>query len=352
MATTQATAGWDPLHLLARVREVASYVNEQDVTAVTQRPFDGARSRRRFADLPPARRICERLQLRWKQVLNLAAMSPDSRAMAYGQLVRESDQREWLRLEYVDFVLGLVARRLGVETFKPWQYMAERDRMLQEDRTRWLHGGQLRLPTEHQIAGLCGSWDVALAQAGLARRMTTGNGRLAAGPTIPEIIDRCYEAHGTQPTNKEVVVFARANGIPYPGLHGRPWGSCVEEWKDGRRARGLAVPVGPPPQAERPDYAVDVGAALPGERRQERQVYRLDGCVDAVARYLAQLPPGSRSTQRGYNDWARTQPDVPWASTFRLHGGWARVRELAWERLRGGAATAVRARQLPSRARR
>jgi hypothetical protein len=87
--------------------------------------------------------------------------------------------------------------------------------MLDEDRGRWRHGGQLRLPSEHQVIAVAGSWDRALADAGLASRPKVGHKRRTAVPTITEILNRCYEAHGAQPTQRESELFARANGIPY-----------------------------------------------------------------------------------------------------------------------------------------
>lgn len=51
----------------------------------------------------------------------------------------DADQGSLTR-EYVDFVLQLVARRLGVRTLAPAHYMAERERMPRTERARWLRG--------------------------------------------------------------------------------------------------------------------------------------------------------------------------------------------------------------------
>jgi hypothetical protein len=51
-------------------------------------------------------------------------------------------------------------------------------------------------------------------------------------------------------------------------------------------------------------------------------------------RFLGQLKPRERATQRAYADWARNQDGAPWPKAFGQHGGWAAVRAEGWERLR------------------
>jgi hypothetical protein len=68
-----------------------------------------------------------------------------------------------------------------------------------------------------------------------------------------------------------------------------------------------------PSSSKAPDYSANVGAAHAGERRRAKWT-RAD-CAAAVARYLAQLPNGERSTERGYADWTATQPKPPKRAT-------------------------------------
>jgi hypothetical protein len=96
--------------------------------------------------------------------------------------------------------------------------------------------------------------------------------------------------------------------IPYPRRErGRPWSSYVTEWKARRRAQGLAVPNGPPPTAQRPDYSKDVGAALPGESRTKASWADPGELIAWAGRYLTQLQPRERASQRGYDQWAAGQ---------------------------------------------
>jgi hypothetical protein len=268
-------------------------------------------------------------------VRELAFMARRGQRIALGKALNEH-QGDWLTSEHCDYVLQLVARRLRVSTLTPGQYRAERAAMLAADRRRRAHGGQLRLPTEDQIAAIAGSWDRALANAGLRARQGRGGQRARTTPaTIVHILERCYEQHGTEPTVSEIEAFARANGIPYPRRQrGRPWFSYVEEWKDGRRAKGLDVPDGPPPKAQRPDSSSDVGAGHAGERRMKNTSGELHDCAEWVARYLSQLKAGERSSQRGYADWARITDGAPWPAAFTQHGGWVAVRDAAQKLLR------------------
>jgi hypothetical protein len=312
--------------MLQGVREVSIFADAEHPTEVPQRVFDAARRRATsVAELPRAKNIAARLRLSWRAVLTLAHEPQSTHAHRLSHL--HTHQQDWLTEDYVAFVLRAVAIRLGAESVSPSQYRAERERMLAVDRACWRHGRQLRLPTDDQIRIAVGEWDQALALAGLtARAPHTGN-----GVTPEELLDRCFEIHGAQATEDELILFARSNGIPYRTRRGRTWSECVEAWKAERRARGLPAPDGLPPRRERPDYSKDVGAARPGERRRH-DWGKIEDCAAAVRAYLDQLPSGARSSKRGYQDWASARSDAPSYSAFDQHDGWGRVRALAHER--------------------
>jgi hypothetical protein len=225
-------------------------------------------------------------------------------------------------------VLRLAAHRLGVDTLTPDRDRAVAAAMRAADGARWLHGRQLLVPSDEQIAAAVGGWDRALALARLAPRPGLGDQGLAApAPPITDLLERFHDAHGAQPSARDLKRFARANGIPYPREVSRTWNESVAAWKQGRRDRGLPVPDSPPPLAERADYGADVSAARHGERR--RVQWTEADCVNAVARYLAQLPAGKRSTKRGYHDWTRDRDDAPAPSNFDARGGWEAIRRKA-----------------------
>jgi hypothetical protein len=325
----------EPLLLIRGVREVSLLASPQAPTEVSQRAFDAARPRSAsFKDIPAARNIAAILRIPWSDVLTLAQepIGVQNHRLSRKQTSAEQD---WLTDDHIAFVLKLVAQRLNVTTLTTSQYRMGREAILKIDRARWLHGGQLLLPTHTQIRFAAGDWDKALALADLASRPGLGDQGLAKpAPGTVEVLERCYEAHGAQPSAAELRTFARANGIPYRKNADKTWLEAISEWKANRRAKGLPVPNGLPPRKKRPDYGTDVGAALPGERRRSKWD-DVEDCIPYVQRYLAQFPAGQRSTQIGYRDWSATQdPRPPHVSAFRQHGGWEAVRRKAQKRIR------------------
>jgi hypothetical protein len=328
------------------VREAARLGAPENPAAVSQRAFDAARYQStRFADLPLARDIARQLRMPWAEVLEIAHSPVNGHSLRLGRAHTESAQ-DWLTPEYIAYVLKLVAHRLGSSSVSPGQYRVERERMLALNRSRYMHGRQLRLPTDNQIrialraasvaephrdTPTAGAWDAALVLAGLEPEPRRERAVIATGTV--EMLERCYEAHGAEPAKKELEAFAKSNGIPYSRDRKQLWAVSVAAWKESRQSRGLPIPAGPPPLSERSDYARDLGAAYPGERRHLNDWSGIEDCVEHVRAYLEQLPAGVRSTKKSYNDWALARPGRPAYSAFDQHGGWGRLRELAQARM-------------------
>jgi hypothetical protein len=340
----------EPLLVLRGVHEVSVLAQPSAPETVTQRAFDDARARSvARAELPPARRITEQLALPWREVLAVAHAPANKHSFLLGRKETEASAQTWLTPEYVAFALRLVARRLNTNTLTPGEYRVERERMLREDRARWLHGGQLLLPNEDQIraaAGspiangpVAGSWDAALRLAGLGANERVPRKITQRILLRVEVIERFHDHYGEKPSAKAVEAFARGNKLALSAERGRSWGDIFAEWEQQRRERGL-----PAPRVVRraggrghkaPDYSHDVGAARPGEEPYKRKWADADACAAWIKRYLAQLGPNERSTVRGYDDWARTQPGAPRASRFGQHGGWEALRRRAQEQVHG-----------------
>jgi hypothetical protein len=322
----------DALALLAGVREVAALANPDEPTTAAQRPFDAARKRSpRHAALPPARQITEQLRLPWCDVLAVAHEPEARQAQLLGTKTRAPSAQDWLTVEHVVTTLQLLAARLGVDSLSTGEYRAERARLLAGDRARWRSGRCLLLPDDEQVITVAGSWDAALRLAGLK---TTSERRPVPqeGAALVDLLERFHDYYGVQPSLRNLQAFALGNGIPYP-MRKQPFGVAVAEWVASRRDRGLPASrvvkrVGGRGH-KAPDYSADVGAARAGERRLAK--WTRTNCAVAVARYLAQLPNGERSTERGYADWAATQPNgtVPAMSTILSLGGWEAVRREA-----------------------
>lgn len=325
----------EQLILIQGVRHVSEIASSLDPRRVSQRAFDKARPRSDFPDLPSARNIVRSLKLGWTDVLALAHEPEGGLAQRLGRKQMHAIE-DYLSADHVAYVLRLVALRLGTRSLSLSDYSTERAAMLRRDRARWLHGGQLILPNEDQVITVMGSWEQALASAGLSapraerRRRST---KIQRVPTIPDLLERFHYHYRVQPSLEELRTFARANGIPFPGMRGILFNDALAEWKEQRAAQGLPAPAAPPPPSQRADYTRDVGAARPGETRREN-IHPLEACVEWMRRYLEGLPASTHSTRRSYRDWAR-QHGAPGPTLLDTkHGGFSRVRRLAQERIR------------------
>ncbi len=195
------------LTLLDAVLEVASLANPTSSRTVSQREFDEARSRSLFyPNLSRAKRITERLGLKWHEVLAVAHAHRDEQSKLLGAKGRGPNAK-WVTPENAAFALAVVAHRLGKDSLTQGEYRRERAKMLAHDAKRWMHGGQLRMPSEEQVVGVHGSWDAALSAASL--QSTTQRERKPAKPRprgkgvsdcVAAVLRYLKEAGGNHPT--------------------------------------------------------------------------------------------------------------------------------------------------------
>ncbi len=327
----------ESLLILRRVREVASLAKPTEPQRVSQRTFDAAAEAARsgsgrspaHADLPRARQITEQLGLSWREVLGVAH-EPEARQNQLLAVKARESRADWVAVEHVVAVLQLVAGRLAADSLTTGEYRAERARLLATERYRPRNDRWLLLPDDEQVIACAGSWDAALVLAGLAATRDRASRGQPGAPTLVDLLERFHGEYGFQPSARDLRGFARGNGVPYPSERGQRFGAAVAEWVAQRTARGLPEPrvvqrVGGRGKRA-PDYSGNVGAARAGERRREK--WTRTSCAVAVARYLAQLGRGERSTQRAYADWAAAQPRgaVPAVATIEAFGGWEVVR--------------------------
>lgn len=327
--------------LLGGVREVAFLAKPTEPRQVGQRAFDAAcEHSSAHGDLPPARRITERLGLSWHEVLSVAH-EPETRQNQLLAVKARPSPADWITVEHVVTSVQLVARRLGADSLTTGEYRAERARLLGADGARPRSDRWLLLPDDAQVIASVGSWDRALILAGLLVTKDRRVSRSRPGtPTLVDLLERFHDAHGFQPSARDLRAFARGNNVPYPSGRTQRFSAAVAEWVASRRARGLPEPrvvkrVGGRGKRA-PDYSRNVGAARPGERRRGK--WTRVSCAAAVALYVAQLRRGERSTERGYADWVAVQPRgaAPAIATIQAFGGWEAVRREAQARLGSG----------------
>jgi len=322
----------EQLLLLQGVREVSRLACPSSPQAASQRAFDAARGRSTFSDLPAARNIARQLGLSWAKILSVAHEPDATVAQELGRKQRSAEEG-WLRDEHIIYALRAVALRLGRQSLSLSQYRSEREQMLAADRTRFLHGRQLILPSDTQVIAHTGSWPEALRLAGL-EEADASEGRRS--PSLVALLERFHEHYGVRPTFADLEAFAAGNGIRFPATRQQRFSEALAEWRAKRSEEGLPEPAEPPRKRERPDYSRDVGAARSDEHRQHSR-RDIEECVAWMRRYLEGLPAGVRSTQRSYRDWAREQDGAPGASTIGRQGGFMHVRKLAQEQMRAQA---------------
>jgi hypothetical protein len=321
----------EQLILLQGVREVSERADPSAPMEIPQRVFDEARAASTFPDLPAARNIVRTLGVPWGDVLRLAH-EPEAVRTQRLSVKQKGAEQDWLDEEYVIFALRLIARRLETSSLSLGQYRSEREQMLAADRAHYLHGGQLILPSEAQVIAHAGSWPKALRLAGLEDAKSVPLGAVMV-PTLVELMERFFEHYGTQPTRRALEAFTSGNGIPQPRSNKQSFRAGLEDWRAKRAEQGLPAAPPAPPKHKHPDYARDLGAARPGERRRHKR-RTTEECVAWIRAYLEELPSGARSTQRSYLDWARGRDGAPNLHSLRLRGGFAHVRSLAQEQMR------------------
>jgi hypothetical protein len=332
-----------PPLLLQAVREVSLLANPARPETVSQRVFDATvEQHKQFADLPSARAIARKLKYPWPKLLELAHSTTEPYTRHLGK--QQADEiHDFLTSERIAYVLKLVAGRRNLSTLTKRQYEIERERLLKKNRSRWLHGRKLRLPTAVQICiwirndhyassrpylPIAGAWNQALELAGLKVREKSAR-QLPNKLISPlDLIERYYDAHETQPTPVALSRFARVHGLPYKRITSRvKWNALIQDWKATRAQQGLPEPAPPPPSkqsAYRLTRVRDTRKTVPSPWKDK------DKCVNIIIKYLEQLPNNTRPTANNYEAWRQQQaspaPSVP---TLAQHGGWVKTREQA-----------------------
>lgn len=354
----------DSLLALKAVREVSLLADPERPTEVSQRAWDAARSQsKRYADAPRAVRIAESIGRPWREILAIAH-GPERR---YLRRIQAPEEQDWITDKLIVAVLNVIAHRTGKDTITVYEFDDERELLLREDQARWRHGRKILIPNSTQICraianagerdsgkrrrassgkiSMTGTWKLALEKAGL--QPLSHPRRPIRSLSIPALLDRCYEVHGTEPTSREAIVFASANEIAYNQEHqDKPWQECVTEWKNARRAQGLPVPDRPPPRGQRPDYRRNMNAARPGEHYAGKWM-RIENCIQRVIAFLDQLPPDQLPSTENYESWAKKNR-APGTPALLKHGGWLYVRNLAYEQMLEEPQTKPNKRQDPT----
>jgi len=152
--------------LVEVVRVVTLHVNPRQPKNVSLRKFDGARAAAGHPRAPRASRICERFDMRWPALKDLAHDPGRSVEQTLGIRLRVRANPEMTLDQALDYVRA-ISSRLGGAPLDPAIYVRERDVILTEVRRRWRHGQEIVIPTANQIATLAGTFRNACLLAGV-----------------------------------------------------------------------------------------------------------------------------------------------------------------------------------------
>jgi hypothetical protein len=308
--------------LLAQTRAIT------DPAPLTQARFDSLRGSVGHAGAPSAAQIARRLGLAWRDAVARAERSADALSRTlYARAATTTlggDPRTRAR-----WAVRVAALRLDTQRLSAADYDRVRATLISQAPPAQKPG----LPTSAQLIKLAhGSWSDVQALAELRPRK---RGRKPGLPLV-DAIEQCLHAHGTLPTRLELYAFANANRISI-ARHERAYLDAIERLRARRARQGRWTPPRPPPAADRPDYTRTLQHG--SGRRQGRQKWARDDCIQALCEFLAWLSanePRATPTQSRYNAWSAKRPAQPWGKTIINHGGWNPLLAEARHRLMTG----------------
>lgn len=317
--------------LLAIVRRVSSSASPEKPEAITQRAYDAARVTAGEEGTPRADRIAAQLESSWSEVLRLA-LRVDNPEQILGARSAPRTRGKLTEAEVIHY-LKRVSESLGVESLSEHDYAAERQRIINRDSARWLHGGaQAELvPTAATIIAVVGSWDRATRLAGL---QPAKSGKLPTYP-LESALDDFIADYGWVPRHQHLLAYqARRNlSTPNPPQRWEVWirrqlrsGPASQRKPRRRLKRGEKPPAGWEEQ--------EITPAPKGYltlRRSSRDPITVSECEQSLERAL-ELAEGERLTQRLY---IRLAKENGLASLSSIQDALAREgSDLTWGKLR------------------
>lgn len=313
--------------LLAVVRAVTRHISPDDPETVSQAAYDSGRAAAGYAGTPRAYRIAKRLSSTWEQVLHLAhiAGNPDH---IVGARARTRVRNVLTKAEITHY-LQTAAAAVGTTELGTRDYENHRDTVVEADNRRYRHrqGLEELMPTAQMIVSFAGTWENALAWAGLQAKVG------AKDPFYPaeNALDDFIADHGFAPTLKMLLAYQRKRGLVTTRI---PNG--YRAWRDNELAHGLASRHAKVTAithvAQAPDGwdRVTASPAPDGYLKLKPDRYTLDDCERDIETAL-DLVKGRRLTQDLYQRLAKTHDLAAMSSIQKIgkpHGlTWGQIRD-------------------------
>jgi hypothetical protein len=299
--------------LLDAVAEIARQAAaEPDLaSAVSKRRFDLTRRALGRTDVPRADTIRQRLRRPWDQVLRAALAPAAERGHVLGR--GHGRESEFIGPEALALAgLRSVAHALGGPPSSD-AYDAELSRRGRARERRAL--APLLLPVAATLIGRFGSWQKALAAAGLdagqiaARAGQRTNRAPAAEQTLSALVDLV----GVLPSLDYLERYCRAHSIPL-GRDARPYAKLVERVRALRTGQAKPTPDTITPPRRCPPFPGPIAGAA---RRPRAKGRPRTAILASLARYGERhLAPGQRPTERHYRACRELDPELISPSSF------------------------------------
>lgn len=308
-----------PLQLIDQVREVSRAASKRHPEQVTQAQWNAARARAGYPDVMKAHAICQRLGLKWSQVLRVAHRSRADALRDLNQAASSKGRKGW-RLQDVAYALRQVSVKLGGVAPNRSEYTSGRERILAASRaTRHRQAAERSIPSLPEIETVLKqnrmSWEDGLVLAGFPPAP-----RPSAPPALKELDTARLFAQqtGFLPANvSQLMRWARSEGIAISPLRASRLKRALTELRRERKAAALpalkhAARGDPPPSTA---LAARDGLPLARAPRWTRETI-----IPGLARAVALLGPARQLSQRSLKRIASDHPEqrIPsWTSVHR-----------------------------------
>lgn len=310
---------YDKNALYPLVADVCRFVNTDEPESVSQPDFDRSRAAAGHPNAPSARAIYGRLKMPWEEIKQIALDPARSVAHTEGAAHRVDSRK--LAPEEIHFALNRVARELGLRTFGFFEYARCRMTLIAADKRRHREQGVIEglLPTAHQIFHQCGSWNDALATAGLDP-YTQVRGKKAI--SIEEAYDLVIELTGAAPERGAFNQLRSLFGISIAKTpSASTWPEVEQEIRKQRAERGLETPetkLVTKAEWEALEIPPELLDALP--RKRDKGYWTYERCLLALADYLQS--PGAAPGLGKYQTLSAGRDEWPSSSRITQHATW------------------------------
>lgn len=357
----------DDEQLLHVIAEVAQAAAPTDPASVSQRPWDRALARSRYADLAPSARGCVmRLNRRggalsWREVVEMALRPPASQRQSLAAAMRTAEQ-DHLDKRLVFYAVRKVAREEGTHPTTPTAYDRGRDRLLRRASRRHRHGAdeRARLPTANQLVEWAERtnstdprppWHLVLEAVGLPvpqhGKGTPENGAGPRGVDAAVALAEFARANGRWASKQTLTAFCRDGGVALSRADDKPWPDRIAEASAILEQTGDPIPTEMPRPTGRGNkvtYVLPEGglpAALAAHQPSTqppltvvpaRSKWSPDRVVDKLAEFDRLVPRSEGRSQGVYRRHLPDHPDWPGVSIVIRRGGWSKLMNEAKQR--------------------